>query len=60
MAPKVEPRWERIALQFTPEQYEYLRRRSYDERLPIAALVRDLVEIRRRRDEERAAREDDR
>jgi hypothetical protein len=40
-------RWERIALQFTPEQYEYLRQRGFDRRMSIAALVRELVEAQR-------------
>lgn len=48
--PKQAKRWERIPIQLTPEQYEYLRRKSFDERIPIAALIRSLVEAVRRED----------
>lgn len=40
-------KWDRIALQFTPEQYEYLRRQAFERRTSIAALVRELVEVQR-------------
>lgn len=39
--------WRRVAIQFTEEQYEYLRERAFTEHRSIAALVRDLVDARR-------------
>lgn len=39
--------WRRVAIQFTEEQYDYLRQRSFSERRSIAAIVRDFVEARR-------------
>lgn len=46
MAPAAEA-WRRVAIQFTEEQYEYLRERAFAEHRSIAALVRDLVDGRR-------------
>lgn len=46
MAPEAAA-WRRVAIQFTEEQYEYLRERAFTEHRSIAALVRDLVDARR-------------
>lgn len=46
MAPEAAA-WRRVAIQFTEEQYDYLRQTAFAQRRSIAAVVRDLVEERR-------------
>jgi hypothetical protein len=41
----------RIPVQLTLEQHDFLRRRAFDRRTSIAALIRDLVEERRQLEE---------
>ena len=39
-----EPAWIRLNIQLRPDQHDWLRRRAYEEKTSIAALVRRFVD----------------
>jgi hypothetical protein len=41
----------RTTISLTPQQHEWLRRKSFIERKPIAMLIREILEQARRREE---------
>lgn len=47
--PDDEPAWIRLNIQLRPDQHDWLRRRAFDERTSIAAVVRRFVDEGRQR-----------
>lgn len=45
------PAFHRTTVNLTPAHYEWLRRLAYERRRPLAAVIRDILEQARRRDE---------
>lgn len=44
-----EPEWIRLNIQLRPDQHDWLRRRAFEERVSLAALVRRFVDEGRQR-----------